>query len=54
MRAMRLTPRQRFLHGFIEYIHKYVIPEFQYEAVLAAEKKRLANEKRRLARKKAR
>jgi len=52
MRAMRMTPRQRFLHGFMEYIHNYVIDDLQYEANLAAKKKRLANEKRRLARKK--
>jgi len=50
MRAMRLTPRQRFLHGFMEYIYKYVRDDFVCKANRAAEKKRLAKEKRRLAR----
>ncbi|MDR2554401.1 MAG: hypothetical protein LBC64_03135 [Fibromonadaceae bacterium] len=50
MRALRLTPRQRFLHGFMEYIHEYIRDDLVCKAIAHAEKKRLAKEKRRLAR----
>jgi len=49
---VRMTARQRLMHGFMQYIHNYAMRDIQYEVGRAAEKKRLANEKRRLARKK--
>jgi len=52
MRAMRMTPRQRFLHGFIKYIHDYVMDDLQYEYVLKMEKRKQAAKERRLAKKK--
>lgn len=49
---MRMTSRQRLMHGFIEYIHNYVMGELEYKYVMELEKKKNLAKKKRLAKKK--
>jgi len=43
---MRMTPRQRLMHGFMQYIHHYAMRDIQYEERLEEEKK-LAKKKKK-------
>jgi len=54
VKALKMTPKQRLMHGFMQYIHNFAIDEIQYEERLEEEKKKLAAKKRRLAAKKGR
>jgi len=35
---VRMTARQRLMHGFMQYIHNYAMNEIQYKIGRAAEK----------------
>ncbi|MDR2554405.1 MAG: hypothetical protein LBC64_03155 [Fibromonadaceae bacterium] len=54
VKALKMTPKQRLMHKFMQYIHYYVMDEIQYEYRQEEEKKKLAAEKKRLAAKKRR
>jgi hypothetical protein len=48
---MKMTARQRLMHGFMQYIHNFAMRELQYEYVRELEKKKLAQAKKKKKRK---
>jgi len=49
---LRMTPRMKFIHGFVEYIHDHGMTELLHEELEAKEKRRQARAKKLAACKK--
>jgi len=49
---LRMTARQKLMHGFVQYIHRYGLRELELEERYAIEKHRKAKAKKLVVRKK--